>query len=109
MTIGIYQIRIPAYSNKTYTGRSVEVEKRWHRHEAELKKGTHHNKKLQKVFNRFKDRVNFSLEFSLITECSETDLSSLEQTICDLVPRSLQFNVFAGTDDYWKKCDYSHR
>jgi hypothetical protein len=22
---------------------------------------------------------------------------------CDLIPRRLQFNYFAGVDDYWKK------
>lgn len=78
------------------------------RHESELKRGSHHNKKLQAIYKRFKSRDNFHLVFTLIEECAECDLRSLEQVACDLVPRSKQFNTFKGVDDYfsrfgWKK------
>jgi hypothetical protein len=103
MTTGIYKITFPGYSNKTYIGRSVNIEKRWCVHLSELKKKCHHNHKMQKVFNRFHKRDNFQVKFEIVQECPETDLASLEQVACDLIPRRLQFNYFAGVDDYWKK------
>jgi hypothetical protein len=103
MTTGIYKITFPGYSNKTYIGRSVNIEKRWGVHLSELKKKCHHNHKMQKVFNRFHKRDNFQVKFEIVQECAETDLASLEQVVCDLVPRRLQFNYFPGVDDYYKR------
>jgi GIY-YIG catalytic domain len=103
MTIGIYKITFPGYSNKAYIGRSVNMEKRWSVHLSELKKKCHHNHKMQRVFTRFRYRDNFQVKFEIVQECAETDLASLEQVACDLIPRRLQFNHFAGVDDYFKR------
>jgi hypothetical protein len=109
MTIGIYKITFPGYSNKAYIGRSVNIEKRWGVHLSELKKKCHHNHKMQKVFNRFRYRDNFQVKFEIVQECAETDLASLEQIACDLIPRRLQFNCFAGVDDYFKRGGWKKR
>lgn len=58
---------------------------------------------MQKVFDRFRYRDNFQVKFEILRECDETELPSLEQIACDLIPRRLQFNAFAGVDDYFKR------
>ncbi len=61
MTRGIYRIYCKS-EDKSYIGKSINIEERWKIHQNELKKGKHHNKKLQKVFNKYgKDDFEFSI------------------------------------------------
>ena len=61
MTSGIYRIYCKS-EDKSYIGKSINIEERWKIHQNELKKGKHHNKKLQKVFNKYgKDDFEFSI------------------------------------------------
>ena len=61
MTSGIYRIYSKS-ENKNYIGKSINIEERRKIHLNELKKGKHHNKKLQKVFNKYgKDDFEFSI------------------------------------------------
>ena len=61
MTSGIYRIYSKS-ENKNYIGKSINIEERWKIHLNELKKGKHHNKKLQKTFNKYgKDDFEFSI------------------------------------------------
>ena len=61
MTRGIYRIYCKS-EDKSYIGKSINIEERWKNHLNELKKGKHINKKLQKVFNKYgKDDFEFSI------------------------------------------------
>lgn len=61
MTRGIYRIYCKS-EDKSYIGKSINIEERWKNHLNGLKKGKHHNKKLQKVFNKYgKDDFEFSI------------------------------------------------
>ena len=61
MTSGIYRIYSKS-ENKNYIGKSINIEERRKIHLNELKKGKHHNKKLQKTFNKYgKDDFEFSI------------------------------------------------
>ena len=61
MSSGIYRIYCKS-EDKSYIGKSINIEERWKIHQNELKKGKHHNKKLQKVFNKYgKDDFEFSI------------------------------------------------
>ena len=61
MTSGIYRIYCKS-EDKSYIGKSINIEERWKNHLNELKKGKHINKKLQKVFNKYgKDDFEFSI------------------------------------------------
>ena len=61
MTSGIYRIYSKS-ENKNYIGKSINIEERRKMHLNELKKGKHHNKKLQKTFNKYgKDDFEFSI------------------------------------------------
>lgn len=61
MTSGIYRIHCKS-EDKSYIGKSINIEERWKQHLYELKKGNHINNKLQKVFNKYgKDNFEFSI------------------------------------------------
>nr|DAI37852.1 MAG TPA: intron associated endonuclease [Caudoviricetes sp.] len=61
MTSGIYRIYCKS-EDKSYIGKSINIEERWKQHLYELKKGNHINNKLQKVFNKYgKDNFEFSI------------------------------------------------
>ena len=61
MTSGIYRIYCKS-EDKSYIGKSINIEERWKNHLNGLKKGKHHNKKLQKDFNKYgKDDFEFSV------------------------------------------------
>ena len=70
MTSGIYRIYCKS-EDKSYIGKSINIEERWKNHLNGLKKGKHHNKKLQKVFNKYgKD----DFEFSILKEVNEENI-----------------------------------
>ena len=67
MTRGIYRIYCKS-EDKSYIGKSINIEERWKIHLNELKKGKHHNKKLQKVFNKY--GID-DFEFSILKEVND--------------------------------------
>lgn len=58
---GIYMI-VNELKGKSYIGSSVNVYKRWSNHKYLLKKGKHHNIKLQNSWNKYKE-INFKWAF----------------------------------------------
>ena len=74
MSIGIYKIK-NLINDKVYIGQSVDVEKRWSTHKAELKNNYHHNIHLQNAWNKYGEE-NF--EFSIIEECYTNQLNQRE-------------------------------
>lgn len=74
MSIGIYKIQ-NLFNNKVYIGQSVDIEKRWSTHKAELKNNHHHNTYLQNAWNKYGEK---SFEFSIIEECTMHQLDQRE-------------------------------
>ena len=74
MSIGIYQIR-NLLNGKIYIGQSMDIEKRWSTHRAELKHNYHHNIHLQSAWNKYGEE---SFEFSIIEECNMDQLDQRE-------------------------------
>ena len=74
MTCGIYMIQNKV-NGKIYIGQSVNIEDRWGEHKYELNKGYHHNKHLQRSWNK-DGQENF--EFTIICECEIIVYTCLE-------------------------------
>lgn len=71
---GIYKIE-NLKNGKVYVGQSRNIEKRWAQHCEELKKGTHHNKHLQRAYDKY---GTDAFRFSIVEECDLNDLDSRE-------------------------------
>lgn len=52
MAVGVYMIK-NRLSHKRYIGESVDINKRWHEHKRDLRKGNHHCKRLQADWKRY--------------------------------------------------------
>ena len=74
MSIGIYKIQ-NLLNDQVYIGQSVDIEKRWSTHRAELKNNNHHNMHLQNAWNKYGES-NF--EFSIVEECNVDQLNQAE-------------------------------
>lgn len=59
---GVYTI-CDKIKGMAYVGSSVDIFLRWNRHKRELKKGVHHNKHLQRAWDKYGEE-NFELSFS---------------------------------------------
>ena len=75
MTCGIYTIQ-NLVNGKIYIGQAVDIEKRWKTHKSELRYKSHTNKHLQNAWNYYKED---KFEFTIICECDENQLNTLEQ------------------------------
>ena len=80
---GVYKIVFP--SGKWYVGSSKNVSERIQTHERALFKSKHKNRKLQKEYDEYSDRV----QYHIIKVCDEYDMVMEEQRILD---------EFHGTD-----------
>lgn len=77
---GIYQIQSKRKPVRIYIGSAIYIGRRWLQHLERLRKGTHHSIKLQRHFNKYKEN---DLNFSVLTECMQKDLLSIEQYYLD--------------------------
>lgn len=68
---GIYKIE-NIKNKKVYIGRSKDIEHRWTEHLYNLKNGTHHSSKLQRAYNKLKDKN--VLQFSIVEEVTDDSL-----------------------------------
>lgn len=73
--IGVYMILNKA-ENKVYIGQSRRLKDRFGRHKRSLENKTHHNKELQKDFDKY-GKENF--EFIVLQECTVDKLHELEE------------------------------
>lgn len=73
-TCGVYAITNVA-SRKIYFGSSIDIEGRFKRHKRELSRGTHHNKHLQRAWNRYGES---QFIFQCVEECPESSRTQLE-------------------------------
>jgi group I intron endonuclease len=75
---GIYQIRNKV-NKKVYIGKSKDVRQRCKNHIKSLRDNQHHNRLLQKDFNKYgEDRF----DFTLLIECKENELDGYESAYC---------------------------
>jgi hypothetical protein len=71
---GIYKLYFPQDPLKVYVGQSVDIDRRYKQHLANLKKGVHHNWLMQAEYNRSR---MIPLE-EVLEECSIINLDTLE-------------------------------
>lgn len=90
---GIYQI-ICTKNNKVYIGSSVNVENRVRDHFSALRGNYHHNRHLQRSFNKFGEE-HFSS--TLLKKCNEENLIKEEQLFIDQLNDS-DFNMCKVAD-----------
>lgn len=64
-------------NNKTYIGKTNDIDRRITRHFLDLKKGQHHSHKLQRAFNKYGDKV-FKVTYETFLDISEEELSKKE-------------------------------
>lgn len=76
---GIYCISNSKYF---YIGLSKNVNSRWKQHQRALKQGVHCNKFMQRVYNKY--NIDDPFEYTLICECEQKDLGTLEKKYFDL-------------------------
>lgn len=89
--IGIYAIR---REDRMYVGHSVNVSKRWVRHRADLRRGTHHNIHLQRSWNKYGEDA---FEFVILEECSVEQLLEREQHHMDQCSERYNIAPIAGS------------
>lgn len=80
----------------SYIGSSMRktVESRWQRHRKDLRKGVHHNRHLQRAWNKYGEK---SFEFSIIEECPDADVLLREQFYIDSSTKLYNINPIAGS------------
>lgn len=102
MTCGIYFIS-NLVNNKIYVGQSISIEKRWVHHKWKLRENNHENIKLQNAWNKYGEE-NF--EFSIVCECEEKQLNTLEQyyilNLESYLP-NVGYNITLGGDGLFVK------
>lgn len=72
--IGIYRI-IDTVENKSYIGKSKDIKTRIRKHQYRLKKGIHHNRYLQRAWDK---HGQSEFVFEILEECEVEELESLE-------------------------------
>lgn len=88
-TCGIYEIRhIP--SERRYVGSSMEVENRIYWHLIMLRKGKHHCRYLQNVWNKYNED---EFKFYLLESCSIDQLETREQWHMDRTAKGKSMNT----------------
>lgn len=90
MSSGIYRIYCKS-EDKSYIGKSKNIEGRWKSHLNCLKNGNHCNKKLQKAFNKYGE---YSFEFSILKELNEYYLANQHEIDYYESYYAEQFNSF---------------
>lgn len=76
---GIYLIRNKK-NKKSYIGSAVNIKGRWRTHRSGLKHNKHHNRFLQRSWNKYGEE---SFEFSVLEYCDKEELIAKEQNYLD--------------------------
>lgn len=86
---GVYIIR-NTINGKVYVGQSHDVDFRRRRHFAELNRGTHCNKYLQRAWSKY---GSAAFQFQLLVICEADQLERIEQGVVDSVSASERYNI----------------
>lgn len=79
MTSGVYRI-VNRVTEKSYVGSSGDVQKRWTRHQGQLRRGVHHSEKLQRAWAKYGAEAFY---FEVLEHCSIQQLRECEQRWID--------------------------
>ena len=93
--VGIYQIQSKLYPDKIYIGSSIDIEHRWMVHLCYLRNNKHKNKILQNHCNKYGES---DLQFSVLIECSISEILKLEQYIIDIYNPYFNILKIAGSN-----------
>lgn len=85
---GIYAIVSP--SGKMYIGSSQDIPKRWEQHRNALRGGYHHNRMVQRAYNKY---GMDALRFTVLEHCSVDDLLIREQFHIDARTWEFLYNL----------------
>ena len=97
MSSGVYAI-CNKENGKQYIGSSVTIEKRWNEHKRELEKGVHHNRYLQKAWDKHGRDL---FEFIILEDSDEENLLQTEQKYLDdleTYERQRGYNIHSCAD-----------
>ena len=86
---GIYQIRNLA-NGKKYIGQTADLEKRKNEHFNSLRRGDHHNRHLQRAYNKY-GKENFV--FAVLLYCESSELTTYEQALIDSCDSNELYNI----------------
>ena len=92
MNCGIYTITSP--SGKLYLGSAVNFTDRWNLHLSNLRTNTHHNKPLQRAFDKYGED---GLVFKKLLICEKKDLLIYEQRAMDILRPEYNIAKIAGS------------
>ncbi|ARL91007.1 GIY-YIG nuclease family protein [Burkholderia pseudomallei] len=99
---GAYKITSP--SGNFYIGSAVSFVKRWRLHLLHLRRGSHHNKALQRAFDKYGES---GLTFEKIALCPITDLLVVEQQFIDRLNPKYNICRVAGSVLGMKRAPFS--
>lgn len=88
-TCGIYMI-LCVPNGKAYIGQSIDIQSRWLNHEVDLYKKAHHNKELQKLYEKY---GKYAFHYSILENCVKDKLDEQEQHHIKLLDRDLCLNM----------------
>lgn len=90
---GIYEIR-NTINGHVYIGSAVNIKRRWKLHLQQLRTSTHHSVYLQRAFSQYGECC---FVFSVLAECSVSDLISIEQKYIDTINPEYNMSRVAGS------------
>lgn len=83
---GVYKI-VNKINGKVYIGSSCDVKSRWSHHRSDLCRGVHHNRYLQRAWDKY---GSDAFEFYLVEKCSREERISVEQNILNTAKNNKQ-------------------
>lgn len=89
MTTGIYTIT-NLISDTRYVGSSHRIERRWHQHKYDLRRGVHGNQHLQHAWDKYGEKA---FQFNVVHICLEEDLVRWEDHYIKLYPAGKLYNL----------------
>lgn len=91
---GIYKIQSKAKPKRIYVGSAVNIKERWWEHKSQLRRNSHHSKKLQFHFNKYGES---DLQYSVLLGCEPANLLIHEQFFIDALDPHFNICKKAGS------------
>jgi group I intron endonuclease len=103
---GIYKIQSKIKPNRSYIGSAVDISTRWRKHKSLLSRNIHFNAKLQNHYNKY---GGDDLAYSIICECSKSELLIEEQYFIDSLKPHFNIRLEAKSNLGLKRSDESRK
>lgn len=99
ITKGLYEIRNKDNNNK-YIGISNNIERRWNEHKEDLKLNVHHQRELQKEYNKFKeiyqDDTISHYEFNILEQVETFNRNNMQVVEDEYILKNRNINYGYG-------------